>query len=357
MSDEHISLAKTWGHGCFAEHPECPKYEPNWMPTRLIEILDKNNIRLVDTESLAAPVPYYALSYCWGEEPVLTTTGAVIQDFKSQILLEDLPLTIEDAITVVRRMGGHFLWVDSLCIIQDDLDDWAREAATMCDVYQNSYLTIVALGAHGATDGLFARRDPLAVTDCCLPSISANRVVPVRETVNNNYDTDFFRSNLEHRGWTFQERALAPRKLFFSSFIFWECATSFTVGKEEFPDAHEWRESTVDPYHRRPLPGEVVCVPIRLDAFGLYKVPEWLGQWYTDLFDFSGRDLTKATDRLTAIAGVISHRERASGRKTDYGVWLDFWPFDLLWSCLYGERAERLDGAPTWSWASLTAQV
>lgn len=353
MSDKTINLARTWSHQCLVEHPKCPNYEPKWMPTRLVEIVSAESVRIVDTKGLSSPVSYYALSYCWGTSPVLTTTRAKLAGFKMNISFETLPLTIRDTITVVNRLGGRYLWIDSICIVQDDMEDWEREAQTMCDVYQNAYITIVALGATGATEGLFGRRDPLAGRNCILPNKNnISRIVTAPEVLDRSFGA-FSASTLQTRGWTFQERALAPRKLLFASYIFWECTSTF---EEEIPN-HAWQRTNL--FNRRflPLP-QVMRVDFEPNHLGYYTVPDFLMHWYEDLQDFSGRNLTKPTDRLVAISGVIKYIERNVSMKSYYGMWMDIIVIDLLWKHSgWSERLQRLIDVPTWSWASLMGRV
>lgn len=350
MSDEHVSLSKTWMRRCSTEHLGCTPYEPSWLPTRLMEIVSPSCVKLIETTTLCNLVPYYALSYCWGKEKVLTTTNENVDDFRSRIPFFDMALTIQDTVTVVHRLGGRYLWVDSICIIQDNDEDWNNEAATMCDVYQNAFLTIVALGAAGATEGLYGRRDPLAVDDCRL---TADLVSPAPESYAPSFGT-FYRSVLQKRGWTFQERALAPRKLFFSSYLYWECTSQF----EEETTNQGWQDN--DMFNRKlvPLPIQKTDNVFSPDHLGQHTVPQYLANWYDALQNFTARDLTKPTDRLVAISGVIKFLERSLNRKSCYGMWLDFFPSDLLWK-LPGWRntPDRLEGLPTWSWASLTAAV
>lgn len=349
MSDEHINLANTWMRRC-STHIECSQQEPSWMPTRLIELTSISTVRLIETASLDAPVPYYALSYCWGKEEVLKTTNENVDDFKSRIPFFDMALTIQDTVTVVHRLGGRYLWVDSICIIQNNNEDWYNEAATMCDVYQNACLTIVALGAAGATEGLFGCRDPLAVGECWL---TTDRMIPTPETLIRSFGA-FYDSPLQTRGWTFQERALAPRKLFFSSYIFWECTHGF---EEEVTNQARHPDET---FNRRlvPLPSQVTDITFTPDPLGQYIIPDYLAHWHDALRDYTGRDLTCQIDRLVAISGVIKFLERRLGRKTSHGMWLDFFPGELLWQLLRSKKkVQRLKGAPTWSWTSLTARI
>ena len=113
------------------------------LPTRVLDLLAKGvNIYLY--ESLQEEEPYLCLSHCWGGVTQFTTTLATVQDHKSEILWIDLPPLFQDAVTIVRKLGYRYLWIDSLCIIQDDLADWDCESARMWSIYQGAELTIAA---------------------------------------------------------------------------------------------------------------------------------------------------------------------------------------------------------------------
>lgn len=137
------------------------------LPSRLIDVgkptpdtdTDTNSkpVHIIDSTSLPStpsnPPLYIALSYRWGEGNTLKTTKSTLVERKTSIPLATIPKTILDAITVTRRLGIRYLWVDSLCIIQDDVDDWTKEAARMGDVYMNAVCTIAAHAADHADYG------------------------------------------------------------------------------------------------------------------------------------------------------------------------------------------------------------
>ncbi|PKK51178.1 hypothetical protein CI102_2800, partial [Trichoderma harzianum] len=125
-------------------------------PTRLVDVQsnDGSTARLVNTKELASDInpKYLILSYCWGmgNQPAKTTRSNLRQR-KHRIMVYDLPKTIQNAITITRLMGIRYLWVDALCIIQPDnddfLDDWNSEAAQMGNYYSNALFCISALYA------------------------------------------------------------------------------------------------------------------------------------------------------------------------------------------------------------------
>lgn len=286
------------------------------------------------------------------------TTRSQVEAFKEAIPFEDLPLTIRDAIRVVYNLGGpgSYIWVDSICIIQDDTEDWNREAATMCDIYHNAKLTIAALGASNATEGLFARRDPLISKECCIPSKhEPSRSIYVGKFGLTGYGMPAFnRAPLHKRGWVFQERSLSPRTLFFSSYLYWECDSRFEVesaiGDSTQNNIRQSAQSlsTVD--------NAVLASKDGLGSYG--KVPTQLEAWHKSLKAFTSRDLTIATDRLPAISGVITDLERRTGWNHVNGLFVNYLAFEMTWMGDWNRKSSgRLQGAPTWSWTSTQTPV
>ena len=86
----------------------------------------------------------------------MTTKSANISNYKQGIQFNALPKTFREAIIAVKRLGVSYIWIDSLCIIQDSLEDWAKEANRMAGIYSNSYLTLAASKSTGPEDGCFS---------------------------------------------------------------------------------------------------------------------------------------------------------------------------------------------------------
>ncbi|PQE07156.1 Heterokaryon incompatibility protein [Rutstroemia sp. NJR-2017a BVV2] len=82
-----------------------------------------------------------------GERPKTETTKDNIDCFKQALPMEELPQTFKDAITVTRQLGLQYIWIDSLCIIQHDQEDWFRESAKMGDIFESSSCTLAAVDA------------------------------------------------------------------------------------------------------------------------------------------------------------------------------------------------------------------
>jgi Heterokaryon incompatibility protein (HET) len=98
------------------------------------------------------------LSHCWGTEGHLTTSTETLAERKAGIRIPDLPPTFRDAVQITRHLGIKYLWIDSLCILQDNISDWEKESALMGSIYSTSYLNIVATHSGDSRGGCFSKR-------------------------------------------------------------------------------------------------------------------------------------------------------------------------------------------------------
>ncbi|KAK3392338.1 HET domain protein pin-c2 [Sordaria brevicollis] len=180
--ETNIALLKDWLHNCRQNHTKCREIKKTmespgteFLPTRLIDVQAfgpsssshlSHDVRLVSLHPTPPhpssstdpkfPPPYLTLSHCWGppsKRPPTTTTKSNLPQRLSRIPFSDLPQTFRDAIEVTRKLGYRYLWIDSLCIIQDDEQDWAYEAGLMASVYSHAVCTLSALSAGDSSAG------------------------------------------------------------------------------------------------------------------------------------------------------------------------------------------------------------
>lgn len=151
----------TWLDECTNLHRECQQaLRRRRLPTRVIDV---GNTTVGFYQRLfvssGEEEPYLCLSHCWGDYQPIRTTKANIEDHKQNIPWQLLPQTFQDVIDLTRFLNIRYLWIDSLCIIQDDRNDWARESIAMAGIYGNSYLTVSATAAANCSQGLYATSD------------------------------------------------------------------------------------------------------------------------------------------------------------------------------------------------------
>lgn len=224
-SREQFLLLKEWIRVCNLTHETCRRLNTDKpgeklvaaMPTRLVDL--GNPLRLVESGGIK-PSPYVALSHCWGKTETLCTTTKSITEFMESMDLNSLPETFRNAIQVTRGIGIRYLWIDSLCIIQDDLDDWEYESAQMEQVFSLAYCTIGASSSRSSVQGFFPNRGPRSCVQLEIPGVG--RLYVCHNIDNFNLDVDL--GELNSRGWVLQERALSRRTIFYTTTqVYWEC--------------------------------------------------------------------------------------------------------------------------------------
>jgi len=157
-SEESFVSASRALKTCVESHERC-KYNFNTkLPTRVLDLghPDKPlSVKLYESSGLEAH--YTCLSHCWGQTRSIKTERSNIASHYQGIVWTTLPRTFQDAIVFTRKLGLHYLWIDSLCIMQDEKFDWLKESANMSSIYKNSYLTISATKSANDDRGCFSR--------------------------------------------------------------------------------------------------------------------------------------------------------------------------------------------------------
>jgi hypothetical protein len=315
---------------------------PKVLPTRLV-VVDDTAVRVCLSENLPRDLQYATLSHCWGSGKYLTLKRDNIGEFCTQIPLVALSKTIREAIDVVRHMGFSYVWIDTLCIIQDDLDDWEHESSLMSTVYEGSGLNIAASGARDGSEGCIFER---AEVSKCQVRIRVNEALDDQAEIRDDQETRRYElvSNtfvhrylseapLLRRGWVLQERLLAPRTLHFTTAeLFWEC--HHLNACETFPNGIPQGLILPAKFAKKPLQPSMWSEIIRL---------------------YSYCALTYDTDRLVAISGVARHIQQQSRDQYVAGMWRTNLEEQLCW-CISKPEPRKMCTvyiAPTWSWASV----
>jgi hypothetical protein len=137
-----LILARAWHLHCNQSHDLCKSRQgaTRQLPTRLLYVGD-NQIKLCLSSEVKPNFEYFTLSHCWGATVFTTLLSSNIAEFQEQISPAALSTTFRDAVYVTRFFGCQYLWIDSLCIVQNNAKDWEKEASLMASVYSNSALT------------------------------------------------------------------------------------------------------------------------------------------------------------------------------------------------------------------------
>jgi Heterokaryon incompatibility protein (HET) len=346
-----LDRAAAWVHNCVENHESCAA-KIMTLPSRVLDLegcINPRDIKLRETEGRLHG-HYAALSHCWGRVGHFTTTSASMASRKEGIQIEELPKTFQDAVEIVRRIGIRYLWIDSLCICQDDVDDWACESAKMAAVYSNAYLTIAASHAPDSTAGCFNRRSinayiPISFTaqDSTSRQVLVFLLPPGKEA-NSRIQLDLERDPLNKRAWALQERLMAQRVLHYGrDQMFFECIQEI-VSEDGFYQLVRH------------------CNLFQDAGFGSYNSIRSQhsashGLWYSILEMYCRRKMSKPSDKLPAISGIARLLESRMQASYVAGLWSDALVEGLAW-----ERVRRREGweapisqtyiAPSWSWAS-----
>ena len=388
LSDANVSLINHWIRDCSKLHTECWYKSDIQLPARVIDVSPSDSSQ--QPRLVARPEElgdYVALSHCWG--PLIESSAGMyartlennLNEMQRGIPFNLLPQNFQDAILTVQRLQLRYLWIDALCIIQDDPADWAREAAKMNGIYGSAYLTIAATSAISSTEGFLRRSQEMA---CSIAVYEATRTeLAFRLTLTEMLDggnqgswmDSIEKARWNTRGWTFQERLLSKRVLHFTARkIFWECR--MTDGSEE-------NEPPRDPSYRIPWLREgCYCESGSLAKRDVRAPKACFDNWYSivsmyavelplrgrklTVSRYSFRELSYETDVLPALSGLAHsfeavHKVEKPTDTNDYlaGIWRNDLPKGLLWTLHDSGDASRYSQyiAPTWSWASIKGQI
>jgi hypothetical protein len=371
--EENFELARLWLARCLEKHPACnihtSKSHP--LPTRLLDV----NANCSSTLRLIIPGDqtgqYATLSHVWGKQQIVKSTKETISSHLKEIDVSGLSRTFNDAVKIARSLRVRYLWVDSLCIIQNSVEDWSREAAMMGQYYKNALFTIAAVSSPDGHTGCFLSREPLCLTPCPVdvkfnpgeepksgfvhPSLGWD---PVEDT------TGFQRPPLWQRAWVVQERLLSSRLLQFSSMqMSWRCCSE--EASERVPEgvAKYIKLSSLEKVLRptilglRTFPEIMNSESIPSDGHA-EELLDLYNAWYDLIILYGKCHLTVKSDVFPAISGIARAIADATGDKYCAGLWKSDIHRGLLWSAPDSTSSKqdlRILRAPSWSWASLPA--
>lgn len=356
-SEDCYELVSKWIGACVHHHTGCQQAS-TILPTRIMDVSSEDPF-LVESNGLVAP--YMTLSHCWGSKETLTTTTATLQSRHQRIRLSEFPLTFRDAILLTRKFGIRYLWIDSICIIQDSEEDWDAESRQMKEYYRNSYLTISALQSPDSHHGILIPLRPKKSV-----KLASEENLYLRPRLPDHREV-FLNAILNRRAWALQERLLSTRIVHYGNQeIFWECLS----GTARQGSAVEFTER-LDVSSIVTSEGEdFKRILTYLMTNGLKESHEIPPIWYRLVTQYSRRQLTRASDRLPAISGLASTMHDATRHTYLAGIWKEDLQ-DLLWfsnrdfyhkkdsSGALSELSDKEYGyqAPSWSWASIPRPV
>ena len=349
------------------------------MPSRVIDVgLLGGSVEPRLHQSQGESGQWAALSHCWGKTVTTRLTLATLEDNMIAIPIATLSQNFRDAIAVTRILGIRYVWIDSLCIIQDSAEDWLQESAKMGDIYKDSLITIAGTNAEESTAGFLGKRT--SETRCHLRLSNDEEIsVHVRPRIEW-YGFAEIVGPLTHRAWVLQERLLAAQILHFGGQqMMWQCQTRTLA--EGFCDADSAPEEQVPgaiesmlriKFHAR-IEGSVPTEDdfsakdkhndTNLSRSHIPETPSTIyplrdniySQWYQVVALYANLKLTKQTDKLPAIAGIARQIQVHTADTYLAGLWERDMQRGLHW--WYNPPGvmvrPSIPRAPSWSWASL----
>ncbi|KAI1382814.1 HET-domain-containing protein [Hypoxylon trugodes] len=375
------SIISYWIRMCSQFHDRCKLKAGNnaYKPTRLLEInyskdsysSELPTFRLVNGEDCPQGSSYATLSYRWGDKPLERTIRLLKHTFTwlemPNTINFNLPKTIQDAMYITHRLGIQYLWIDRLCIYQDSMEDWHREAGTVQDVYRNASFCISALSAEDDEGGCFFDRDPSLVAPTPI-RLHGERRSYRAELEDMAWSTAFHNEPLLQRGWVLQERLMSPRTIYFGrKQVYWECAECHACethprGFGKFAPSDEPRKKQDDADFW--LWKQLIAIPA-LPHTTTDPQARILANWSATMSLYSNTKLTVSADKLVAVSGLAKDVRRALkdvnlGRHRYLaGLWEEVLMQTLVWYVRVGSPAHRptRHRAPSWSWASLDGHL
>ena len=349
-SPEARDRAKQWLFTCKTSHEQCGLdfNSEHFIPTRLLK-LDSDKVHVVIKSELIDRPDYVALSYCWGTGQSLTTTKATLHENKAGILFDRIPKTLLDAINVTKSLGFRYLWVDALCILQNDSDDWLRESTQMEKVYGNAQVVLAAAVATSSSEGFLRNRLPY--TDgVCTVSSWGQTTPPFTIKYRLACSDSISPAPLDTRAWAFQERTLARRYLMFGEKeMKWVCKEAYL--REAFPDdmkRHDQSNLLLFNNVFKAAKG----ASVEEQQTSLTK--QWR-RWVVP--EYTKRNLTKRSDKLVALSAVASRFQSVHRGTYLAGLWKEDLLRELLWKASDNADGPEPDFTPSWSWASVRGGV
>jgi hypothetical protein len=305
---------------------------------------------------------YFTLSHCWGGSQPVKLTCESEQLLRDGIDIDVLPKTFQHAIQICRQMDVSYMWIDSMCIFQDDLTDCHVQANTMHQVYSLALCNIAASSAPNSSYGLRFYRN--------LNTLQPFTVVAPRQSWDqideepsirymfypNRYDNDYIRLGpLNKRSWVLQESLLSSRIMHFTGIgVYWECLND--LSSDLYPGSLPRTQFGAEQDAQISELKRLLLRELRPDS------DEIVVAWTAAIYDgwnrlcerYSWCHLTVASDKLVALNGIAQEVGSKTGDSLICGLWRRHLLPQLLWM-QYSSQGDNWTikewRAPSWSWA------
>lgn len=347
--------------------------------TNHLLVNESTGFRVIDVLSMKLVKPtvfvrFIALSYMWeigNSECYVQLQKSNIGALETPGGLTDIPLPqiISDAISLCRDLGEKYLWVDRLCIVQDDEKSKHSQIHNMDTIYSSAYLTVIlALNERGGK-GIPGFRDCPRRSSIWHPPRGA---MFFGRGVNPNGMRTVNSSLWNNRGWTFQERVLSRRRLFITEFqVLFECSSAQAHEELTYCSPHPPMPSFLDPLrfifkreemreeeHFRTFPGYTSKELVRDQLDYNSRTTMNLLTYCSWIKDYTSRHLSFESDIMNAFEGVANTIRKSLDSPMLFGLPEKYMFQALMWNCL-GMSGQRTEASkiPSWSWAAASKQV
>lgn len=353
IDSNNLELLYLAAADCFHERRTCSKTcspalgiskpsEPPFLPRRVIDIGDgeeaaNSRVRLHESV-LDERAQYTTLSHRWGDQIAERTMRKNITSRCTGIDTNILPKSFRDAITVTRKLGVRYLWIDAICIIQDDHADWIEQAPQMGKIYQHAYCTIAAHSAENSMTGFLESKpsDYILRIGCYKAKTGVSGTLHIGAP--RSFDQAVDQSYLKRRAWALQELTMSRRTVHCSNGrMYWSCrhiAQPRPLGFKSELSANPsptWRIFDRD---------------VSTDE-----------SWFDLVTDYSKCELTYPSDKLAAISGIAMELQTRTDEIYRSGLFESSLPQGLLWFS-GGQSLKRQDQrVPSWSWGSVDGPI
>jgi hypothetical protein len=375
LCDENVAWIREELENDEASHGQ--HTQSDFLPMRLIDVeaeAHAGSVQLVTTLAMPSRTRYLALSYCWGEgfaaARQLKTTWSTLRRHLQRLPSDQITNVVHDAIKVAQALRVRYLWVDAICIIQDDIEDWARESRRMGLVYTNAYATICALASSSCLEGFLIRTPTVRVhfKSGLRPQVEGLlhicRQPALDRITDEDCSFDSFRyldsasSAWNSRAWVYQEERLSKRQICFGTSRLHLALSNKQVtegNRDRYRDplsSHQWPSSFHDEHRQFIASGDAEILQ---------------NSWLNATESVSQKKLSDQQDRFPAVSGLVRLIAEALGDTYVAGIWCKDLLRGLLWKGEsrvvsnqphYLSHLSRPGSAtytcPSWSWAHTT---
>ncbi|KAF2664753.1 HET-domain-containing protein, partial [Microthyrium microscopicum] len=356
---------------CLKTHSACRAIDASrssqksLLPKRIIDITNHGSIRLKETSGERDD--YACLSHCWGKSKAFITETRSLHQYMDGIVWNDLPKTFQEAITFLRYLKIRYIWIDSLCILQDSEEDWLEHSGSMADIYSSAFITIAATRASDGTVGLFSETGEVEINNG-----KAKLLICEQPKHAHPGEVTSDRFPLLTRGWVAQEMLLSPRVIHFcNGELVYECMHEImcscctledsSLGRDYGSKSQIWSSavsnSTSSKHKLWSSTSTAQPVVTTVSEFGTKYQSEarHFSHWRQMISKYSDLNLTYEKDRFPAMSGLARRFSSNYGTTYAAGLWIENLHNDLLWVMPHRSKPEKrkVDAqAPTWSWVS-----